>query len=182
MSYNLELYFRSLEFPEKEWLEILSWFDAIESSNSLEINRDLDHCGRVWFISVNRYGVFCALQGHYHNDLFKDGTAYWRVLIDTGSGFGLRQFLGYVVCYSVLNLISETSAWDCGQYFDSLYEKPNKFLSKVNAVINAHPVFKKRGNRLKMQQMRVIDENFQLIPDPHVLKSAAKSELYDVSS
>jgi hypothetical protein len=36
MSYDLDLYFRSPEFPDKEWTEILSWFDAIERTVELD--------------------------------------------------------------------------------------------------------------------------------------------------
>jgi len=179
MSYDLELYFRSPEFPEKEWLEILSWFDAIERIDSSEINRHPTYWDKFWFIQVGGYGVFCSIQGRYPNDLFRDDKTHWRVPISTGSGFGLRQFFGYTLCYYALSLIPETSAWDCGQYFDSLYQKPDKFLRKVNAVIATHHLFEKHESKLEMQQMEVMDENFQLIPDPHLLKLGAQSALYD---
>ncbi len=78
-----------------------------------------------------------------------------------------------------MSLIPETSAWDLGQYFDTLYHKPDKFLRKVNAVINAHHLYEEHEQRLKMQQLGVMDENFHLIPDPQLLKLAAQSDLYD---
>lgn len=91
----------------------------------------------------------------------------------------MRQFFGYTLCYCALSLIPETSAWDGGQYFDTLYQKPDKFLRKVNAVINSNSLYRTHKQRLKMQQLGVMDENFHLILDPHILKLAAQSDLYD---
>ena len=179
MSYDLALYFRSPEFPYKEWLEILSWFDAIEITVEPEKLKDAPNLRKKWFIPVGGYGVFCSLQERHPRYHFTDDKAYWNVFMDTGSGFGLRQFFGYTLCYCTLSLIPETSAWDLGEYFDALYYKPDKFLRKVNALIDCHHLYAKHKRRLEMQQMGVMDENFKLIPDPYVLKLAAKSDLYD---
>jgi hypothetical protein len=94
----------------------------------------------------------------------------------------LRQFFGYTLCYCALSLIPETSTWDLGEYFDTLYQNPDKFLRKVNAVINDNFLYRKQRHRLEMQQMGVMDENFHLIPDPHMLKLAAQSDRYDAES
>lgn len=179
MSYDLALYFRSLEFPEKEWAEILSWFDAIERIVEPESLDHAPYLGKEWFIRVGGYGLFCAVYERHPRYQFQDKRAHWEIAISTGSGFGLRQFFGYTLCYCALHLIPDTSAWDLGQYFDTLYQKPDKFLRKVNAVINEHFLYSTPEQRLAMQQLGVMDENFHLIPDPHVLKLAAQSDLYD---
>jgi hypothetical protein len=99
--------------------------------------------------------------------------------MSTGSGLRLSKFFGYTVCYCALSLIPETSAWDGGQYFDTLCQEPDEFLRTVNAVISSNPLYRKYKKRLAMQQLGVMDENFHLIPNPHVLKLAAQSDLYD---
>ena len=232
MSYDLELYFRSADFPEREWLEILallnpsmnwwvatflerplnppqvrdfesprvpqneglggkfislfsnaeilSWFDAIEMIVEPEDLKYEPCLRRKWFIQVGGYGVFCSLRECHPRYHFEDDKAHWKIFIGTGSGLGLRQFFGYTLCYCALSLIPETSAWDLGEYFDVLYQKPDKFLRKVNAIINSQHLYKKHKRRLEMQQMGVMDENFHLIPDPHVLKLAAQNDLYDL--
>lgn len=179
MSYDLDLYFRSPDFPDKEWLEILSWFDAIEQTIE---PLDLEHypyLRKQWFIWVGEYGVFCSLRQRHPHYQLTDEKAHWEISIHTGSGFGLRQFFGYALCYCALTLIPETRTWDGGGYFDTLYQKPDKFLRKVNTVINDHYLYKNHKRRLKMQQMGVMDENFHLIPAPHTLKLVAESDLYD---
>lgn len=133
------------------------------------------HRGREWFIRVGRYGVSCFLIERHPRFYFKDEKAYWKASIGTGRGFGIHQFFGYTLCYCALSLIPETSVWDCGQYFDTLYQKPDKFLRKVNTVVNSHYLYSKHKRRLEMQKLGVMDENFHLIPDPHVLKLAAQS-------
>jgi len=126
----------------------------------------------------NRY-IFCSLEERHPRYHFADDRANWEISISAGSGLGLRYFFGCTLCYCALSLIPETSAWDRGGYFDHLYQQPDKFLRKVNAVINDHFPYRKHKQRLEMQQLGVMDENFHLIPDPHVLKLAAQSDLYD---
>jgi hypothetical protein len=179
MSYDLALYFRSPEFPEKEWAEILSWFDAIERQIEPQTLEHAPYLRKEWFILVGEYGIFCSLEERYPRCYFADDKANWEISISAGSGLGLRSFFGYTLCYCTLSLIPETSAWDRGQHFDTLYQKPDKFLRKVNAVINSNFLYRTHKQRLKMQQLGVMDENFHLIPNPHVLKLAAQSDLYD---
>jgi hypothetical protein len=179
MSYDLDLYFRSPDFPYTEWLEILSWFDAIEKTLTPEYLEHWPYLRREWFIPVGGYGVFCSLRERHPRLHFEDDQAHWEIYIDTGSGLGLRQFIGYTLCYCAMSFIPETSAWDNGHLFDSLYYTPDKFLRKVNAVISNYYLSLKYKRRLEMQQMGVMDENVHLIPDPTVLKRAAQSDLYD---
>jgi hypothetical protein len=61
MSYDLALYFRSLRFPDKEWTEILSWFDAIERAIEPEKFGHTPYLGKEWFIQVDDYGIFCTV-------------------------------------------------------------------------------------------------------------------------
>jgi len=179
MSYDLDLYFRSPEFPDKEWAEILSWFDAIERTVEPEKFGHTPYLGKEWFIQVGGYGIFCTVYERHPRYQFQDKKAHWEIAISTGNGLGLRQFFGYTLCYCALSLLPETSAWDRGKYFDTLYQKPDKFLSKVNAVINSNFLYRERKERLAMQKLGVMDENFHLIPNPHVLKFAAQSNLYN---
>lgn len=179
MSYDLELYFRSPEFPEQEWLEILSWFDARERTIEPAQLKNAPYLKKDWFIPVGKYGLFCSLIERHPRYHFGDEKAYWEFYIDCGSGFGLRQFFGFTLCYCALSLIPETRAWDRGEYFDDLYANPQEFLKKVNMLIDNNDLYKRHRSRVKMQQMGVMDENFQLIPDPHVLKFATQSDLYD---
>jgi hypothetical protein len=179
MSYDLAIFFRSSEFPDEEWSEILSWFDACEQTVEPATLKHAPNLRKEWFIPVGGYGVFCWLKERSLHSDFWDNEAAWKVSIDCGSGYSLRQFFGYTLCYSALSLIPGTSAWDCGEYFDKLYRDPDKFLRKVNALIDGHHLYKRHRRRVEMQQMGVMDENFQLIPDPHVLKLAAQSDLYD---
>jgi len=175
MSYDLDLYFRSPEFPDKEWTEILSWFDAIERTVELDDLERYHGLRKEW----SRYGVFYTLYERHTRLSFADDQAYWKVSMSTGSGLRLSKFFGYTVCYCALSLIPETSAWDGGQYFDTLCQEPDEFLRTVNAVISSNPLYRKYKKRLAMQQLGVMDENFHLIPNPHVLKLAAQSDLYD---
>lgn len=179
MSSSFALYFRSPDFPDKEWAEILSWFDAIEQPIEPETLERAPNLRKKWFIWVGEYGIFCSLEERHPRYHFTDDKANWEISIDTGSGLGLRYFFGCTLCYCALSLIPETRAWDRGGYFDHLYQKPDKFLRKVNAVINDSSLYRKHKQRLEMQQLGVMDENFHLIPDPHILKLAAQSDLYD---
>jgi hypothetical protein len=61
MSYDLALYFRSLRFPDREWTEILSWFDAIERAIEPEKFGHTPYLGKEWFIQVDGYGIFCTV-------------------------------------------------------------------------------------------------------------------------
>lgn len=179
MSYSFSLFFRSPEFPYNDWLEILSWFGAWEQPVDLATLEYAPNLKKNWFIPVGEYGVFCQLEERYPKFDFWDNKAFWNISIDCGSGFGLRQFFGFTLCYCVLSLIPETSAWDCDEYFDNPYSDPQEFLRKANTLIDSHHLYKRHKARLKMQQLGVMDEGFQLIPDPHALKLAAQSNLYD---
>jgi hypothetical protein len=179
MSYDLALYFRSSEFPDKEWSGILSWFDAREKTIEPAELAHFPYVQKKWFVP---YGVFCTLGEHHPRLLFEDKEAHWEVAISTGSGFDLRQFLGYTLCYGALSLIPGTSVWDRGQYFDTLYQQPDKFLRKVNGLIRSHYLedrylAARYKRRLEMQQMGVLDKNLELVADPHILKLAAQNDV-----
>lgn len=178
MSYDLDLYFRSLEFPELDWLAILAWFDAIEKISHPEIYSPPDYEYQSWFIPVGKYGISCTLNQCELNYREEDEKSHWRIVIHTGSGFGLRQLFGYTLCYCVLTHIAETSAGDGGQYFHKLHQKPDKFLRQANAIITTHSLLQASEIRF-MQRMGVMDENCHLIPDPQKLKQVAQSDLFD---
>ncbi len=81
MSYDLDLYFRSPDFPDKEWAEILSWFDAIERTVEPENFGHTPYLGKEWFIQVGGYGLFCTVYERHPRYQFKDEKALWEVFI-----------------------------------------------------------------------------------------------------